>query len=107
MQTIAGARVDGPDERTDTVIVLANVTGRLSDEMAPLLTSAARTEPFVLPPARRVIAIPADLLRRYVGTYVLSPDFSIVVTVDDGQLMAQASNSAKLPVFAESETNSS
>jgi CubicO group peptidase (beta-lactamase class C family) len=92
-----------PDDNL-TVIVLSNVTGDLSDEMAPLLASAARREPFVLPPVRKEIAVPADVLQRYVGMYILSPDFSLSITVDDGQLMVQATDSPTLPLFAESST---
>jgi Domain of unknown function (DUF3471) len=39
-----------------------------------------------------------------VGTYELRPDFSIVMTLEDGHLMTQATNQPKFPVFAESET---
>ena len=40
----------------------------------------------------------------YAGTYELSPTFSIVMTVEDGQLMTQATRQPKFPLFAESDT---
>jgi hypothetical protein len=39
-----------------------------------------------------------------VGTYEITPDFSVTFTLDGDQLMTQATNQPKLPVFPESET---
>ena len=38
------------------------------------------------------------------GTYEISPDFSIVITLEGDHLEAQATNQRKNPIFAESET---
>ena len=43
-------------------------------------------------------------LQSYVGTYQLSPAFSIAITRDSGQLYAQATGQAKFEIFAESTT---
>jgi hypothetical protein len=43
-------------------------------------------------------------LQTYVGTYELAPGFDIVMTVEGGQLMTQATGQPKFRVFAESET---
>ena len=45
-----------------------------------------------------------DTLAKYVGTYELNPKFSIVITLEGSQLMAQATNQPKFPIFPESET---
>ena len=53
---------------------------------------------------RTEIEVPPEILERYVGAYQLRPGFVLTVTLENGQLMTQATGQAKVPVFAESET---
>jgi hypothetical protein len=48
--------------------------------------------------------VPEHILAAYVGDYELTPQFSIAVSLEDGQLFIQATNQPRFPVFAESET---
>lgn len=50
------------------------------------------------------VEISADILSALVGEYELAPSFSIVVTLEDGLLYAQATGQSKFALFAESET---
>ena len=56
------------------------------------------------PVERTQVVVAEDILATYVGEYELAPTFSIVVTLEDGALFAQATEQPKFPVFAESET---
>jgi CubicO group peptidase (beta-lactamase class C family) len=56
------------------------------------------------PTTRHEVAVDAATLEKYVGVYQLAPFFAITVTLEDGQLMAQASRQDKFPIFAESPT---
>jgi CubicO group peptidase (beta-lactamase class C family) len=58
-----------------------------------------------LPAARREIALAPALLARYSGEYELMPGFSIVIAVEGGHLMGQATGQPKVELFAESETD--
>jgi hypothetical protein len=69
-----------------------------------VLASVARGEAVVLPSERKEITVPKDVLTQYVGTYELTPNFSIVVTLEGDQLMTQATHQPKVPMFAESPT---
>jgi D-alanyl-D-alanine-carboxypeptidase/D-alanyl-D-alanine-endopeptidase len=53
---------------------------------------------------RREVAVDAAVLEKYVGVYQLAPAFAITVTLENGQLQAQATGQAKYPIFAESPT---
>ena len=53
---------------------------------------------------RTEISLPAELLAAYVGTYELRPGFDLVVTLEGGHLMTQATGQPKVPLFAESQT---
>lgn len=53
---------------------------------------------------RKEIYVSPEILKQYVGTYELQPGFDLVVTLEDGQLMSQATGQGKLPMFAETET---
>lgn len=92
-----------PDDKL-VVIVLANLNGPFAGTIDHQLAQIAHGEKVVLPSERKEVKVSADILKQYVGTYELSPDFSLVMTLEDGQLISQATNQGKLPLFAESET---
>lgn len=56
------------------------------------------------PTKRIAIEVGEAILQTYAGEYQLSEAFSIVVTVEGGQLFGQATGQSKFPLFAESET---
>ena len=92
-----------PDDKL-VVAVLANLNGPFADQIARNLAKVAHGEKVVLPADRKEITVSPEILKQYVGTYELTPTFSIVMTLENGQLMTQATNQQKLPLFAESET---
>jgi CubicO group peptidase (beta-lactamase class C family) len=53
---------------------------------------------------RKEITISPTILAQYTGTYELRPGFDLVITLEGGQLISQATGQGKLPLFAESET---
>ncbi len=54
-------------------------------------------------PERIEVVIPEEVLKQYVGDYEINPSFILSVTLENGQLMSQATGQIKLPLFAESE----
>jgi hypothetical protein len=80
--------------------VVPNQGGKLADELVRL----ALGEDVAKPVKRTRVDLPESVLKQYVGEYALSPTFVLTITVEDGQLMTQATNQGKLPVVAESET---
>ena len=50
------------------------------------------------------VAVPTTVLEQYVGVYQLAPKFNIMISLENGQLMSQASGQGKAPIFASSET---
>jgi CubicO group peptidase (beta-lactamase class C family) len=55
-------------------------------------------------PQHKEITVDPSILGTYVGKYELQPGFFIVVTLEDGHLMTQATGQEKFEVFPESET---
>ncbi len=53
---------------------------------------------------RKDIAVSPEVLAQYAGTYELRPGFDLVITLEGGQLISQATGQGKLPLFAESAT---
>jgi hypothetical protein len=92
-----------PDDKL-SVIVLGNIESGAPPDIATKLAAIAHGEKVTLPSERKESSVQPDILATYVGTYELSPTFSIVVTLEDNQLMAQATNQRKIPIFPESET---
>src|SRR6266550_4562204 len=93
-----------PDRKL-AVIVLGNLNGGAPGEIAGQLMSLVHGEKVVLPSERKEITLSTDVLRQYVGTYQLSPTFSIAITLEGNRLMSQATNQPALPLFPESETS--
>jgi CubicO group peptidase (beta-lactamase class C family) len=93
-----------PDEKL-TIVVLSNLAGATPGELATKLAAVVHGEKVILPSERKEITLPKEVLQRYVGTYELSPDLSIAISLEEGQLMAQPSNGPKVPLFAESGTS--
>lgn len=53
---------------------------------------------------RTAIEVAPEILQDYVGEYELTPQLSIVVTVEDGALFGQGTGQPRIPLLAESET---
>ena len=54
-----------------------------------------------LPVPRQAIVLEPALLERFPGTYELAPGFALAITLEDGQLHAQAPGQEKLKLFPE------
>jgi CubicO group peptidase (beta-lactamase class C family) len=67
------------------------------------MSEKARKTEKALPQDRTEIKLDPAKLQRLVGVYELAPNFELVFTLENGQLMAQATGQAKFPVFAEGE----
>lgn len=87
-----------------TVIVLSNVEGAPSGEIANSLSAIVFGAPYEIPAERKEIQVAATTLEKYVGQYQLTPQLTMNVTLENGKLLAQISTQPKLELFAESET---
>jgi CubicO group peptidase (beta-lactamase class C family) len=87
-----------------TVIVLSNVEGAPSGEIANSLAAIVFGAPYEIPAERKEIQVAAKTLEKYVGQYQLTPQLVLNVTLEEGKLLAQISTQPKLELFAESET---
>ena len=92
-----------PDDKL-TIVVLANQNTGATGDIASKLAALVHGDQVVLAGERKEVAVSYAILQTYVGTYELAPGFDIVMTVEGGQLMTQATGQPKFPVFAESET---
>ena len=87
------------------MVVLTN-SAHGADDIAFYLITPELPLAFPSTPPRESdeIAVAEHILETYVGEYQLAPNFSIIVTLEDGALFAQATDQSKFPIFAESET---
>ena len=89
-----------PEEKL-AVIVLANLNGYVSGRINTALAAVMHGEAVAFTAPPKEIALPKEVLARYVGTYEFS-DGHVVFTLEGSHLMAQFG--ARFPLFAESET---
>jgi serine-type D-Ala-D-Ala carboxypeptidase/endopeptidase len=76
------------------VVVLSNSTLSIDDIGFHILTAA-----FPLAAVRAAIALPADSLDAYVGTYQLAPAFAIRVRREGDGLVAQGTGQSAAPIY--------
>lgn len=95
----------GYDRNGNGAAVMTNAQGgsRLADDVMHAI-AVAYDWPDWRPTERTEVRVDPAVLARYAGTYELSPAFSITFTLEGNQLMAQATNQPKVPVFPESQT---
>lgn len=86
------------------VVALANLEQAQSGRLAQDLALLALGKDIPKPTIRKEVELPIETLRRYPGVYQLTPNFSLTVTLEDGQLITQGTNQGKIPIFAETET---
>jgi CubicO group peptidase (beta-lactamase class C family) len=92
-----------PDTRF-SVIVLSNLNGAAANNISRQLGAIVHDETVTLTSERKEVSVAPEILRSYAGRYEITPQFSIVVTVENDQLMAQATEQPKFTLFAESST---
>jgi CubicO group peptidase (beta-lactamase class C family) len=95
----------GYDRSGNGAAVMTNAQGggRLAAEVMSAI-AVAYDWPDWRPAERTEIKVDPAVLARYVGTYQLAPNFSVTFTLEGDQLMTQATNQPKFPVFPESQT---
>ncbi|ESQ79352.1 serine hydrolase [Asticcacaulis sp. YBE204] len=90
-----------------SIIILENIetgTGAPSPEdMRNMLVAVMNGKDAAVPVVHKEIAISAKALAAYPGTYQLSQDMDMVITLEDGQLFAQVTGQGKAPIFLEAE----
>jgi len=87
----------------DGAVVMTNAQGglRLAFEVVRSIASVYDWPDFH-PIARTTVRVDPSILANYTGIYELRPTFSIAITLENGQLMEQATNQPKFPLFPES-----
>jgi CubicO group peptidase (beta-lactamase class C family) len=92
------------EQHGDGAVVMTNAQGgsRLAEQIMQSIATEYGWADF-RPAVRTQVKVEPAVLARYVGTYALNPNFSITFSLDGDQLMSQATNQAKIPIFPESE----
>ncbi len=92
-----------PDDDVN-IIVLDSIEGGTASALHNSLLRLAHGEAVPMPVVREEIHVAHDILQSYVGTYELTPTFSITFTLDGDQLVSEATGQGKLPVYPQSDT---
>ena len=77
--------------------------GQIADEVMHSVANEYQWPDFK-PTVRTAIHVDPKVLAGYAGTYELMKNFDLVVTVEDGKLMTQATGQEKVHVYAETDT---
>jgi CubicO group peptidase (beta-lactamase class C family) len=85
------------------IILLDNHQSQALVRIAEDINSILNNQPYDWPIQRVEINLDPLILEHYVGQYELASDFFISVTLEHGQLMAQATGQEKVQLYAEKE----
>lgn len=91
-----------PSEKL-VVILMDNSGGAKLGDIGRDLGGIALGKSIAKPTALKEIKMDEKILQQYVGEYELAPTFKITVTLENGQLKAQATNQPKFDIYAEKE----
>jgi len=67
------------------------------------LNAILHNKTYDIPKEQTVITVDTVILKRYTGDYELAPNFILSVTLEEGNLMVQATGQGKIEVYAEKE----
>jgi hypothetical protein len=95
----------GYENHGDGAVVMTNAQGgsRLADALMRSI-AAEYGWPDFKTVVRTEVKVDRAVLEKYVGTYVLTPSFSLTFTLEGDQLISQSGPQVKVPVYPESET---
>lgn len=93
--------IERETDKDRTIIILQNTDRAIIPGKTVRYLLDGRTPP--APVQRKEIKLADDILKQYTGTYELSPEFKIDVTLEGNQLYAQATGQQSFPIFPESE----
>jgi CubicO group peptidase (beta-lactamase class C family) len=85
------------------VILLNNMGNPKLDEISKSIINILNDKPFTLPNIKKEIKLSEEILRKYIGTYEIVPHFKIDITVENGELIAQATGQPKFTLYAQKE----
>ncbi|HTE12926.1 MAG TPA: serine hydrolase [Chitinophagaceae bacterium] len=94
----------GRSPEEDICIILFDNKGDGSlEQIAEGMNAILHNKPYDLPKERIAITVDTTILRQYAGEYELAPNFILAVSLENGQLMIQATGQGKSAVYAEKE----
>lgn len=91
-----------PEDET-CIILLGNRPSPALGKIAMDIVGLLNGKDPAMPVARKEIKVDTAILRSYTGQYQLAPGFIITITLDNGQLVSQATGQGKGELYAEKE----
>ena len=85
------------------VMTSGDAGGQLGDEVMRSI-AVEYGWPDYKPVVRAAVQVDPKILAQYVGAFELQKGFDLVVTLENGRLMTQATGQGKIPIYPESET---
>jgi CubicO group peptidase (beta-lactamase class C family) len=85
------------------VMTSGDAGGMLGDEVMHSI-AVAYDWPDYRPVVRTAVQVDPKILAQYVGSFELQKGFDLVVTLENGRLMTQATGQGKIPIYPESES---
>lgn len=91
-----------PSDQT-CIILVDNHQCKGLAKIAEEINAILNDQPYEFPALKNEIEINPEILKQYTGEYQLAPNFNITISIEGGQLVAQATGQGKVELYAERE----
>ena len=88
-------------ERKTGIILLNNITSTSLERIGNTLYVATQHKPYHLPTPKKAVALDAQTLAQYVGTYAVSATYQVAVWQEGAKLFVRLNKGNKIPLSAE------
>lgn len=88
------------EEDDVSIIILNNIVNYSINDIAKDVLAILYNKPYKLPEALKETVLSTEILKKYSGTYEVSPQFTIAVTIENNQIFAQATGQNKVLLSA-------
>jgi CubicO group peptidase (beta-lactamase class C family) len=85
------------------IVLLSNASDVSLNNITQSIYSVLYNKPYELPKSRTVITVAEEKLKDYVGEYEITPTLHVVITIQDGQLLASPTGQKPDFIYAEKE----
>ena len=85
------------------IILLSNASDPTLQDITGNIYAVLYNKPYELPKERTAIKLPVEKLKEYEGEYEINPDLHVIVSVKEGDLIAEPTGQPTVVLYAEKE----
>lgn len=86
-----------------SIVILNNIVNTSLNDIAKNILNILYDKPYQLPEVIKEVTLSQETLNRYLGTYQIDPQVTVVISVENGHLFGQATGQNRVSLTAQKE----